>query len=239
MAAPGAGKTTLGLEIFRLLQQPTFVLSPTRVIRDQWIERLKDFGEIDNPMQLDWVSNSIHDPKILTSVTYQALHMQFADRSRKEKEPDDDFSELKELKKNELDSFIHTLEQHQVKVLILDEAHHLKAEWWKSLEKIASHFSDLTLVSLTAPPYDVTGREWLRYKQLCGPIDEEISVPELVKAGILCPHQDYVWASNATTSEIQKILDYDETVSTLCASLQENREFIEIVSAHPWLMQRV
>ncbi|HDM8240031.1 TPA: DEAD/DEAH box helicase family protein, partial [Vibrio campbellii] len=28
VAAPGAGKTTLGLEIFRLLGKPTLVLSP-------------------------------------------------------------------------------------------------------------------------------------------------------------------------------------------------------------------
>ncbi len=37
VAAPGAGKTTLGLEVFRRLRKCTLVLSPTRVIRDQWI----------------------------------------------------------------------------------------------------------------------------------------------------------------------------------------------------------
>ena len=34
VAAPGAGKTTLGLECFRLLGKPAVVLSPTRTIRN-------------------------------------------------------------------------------------------------------------------------------------------------------------------------------------------------------------
>lgn len=49
----------------------------------------------------------------------------------------------------------------------------------------------MVLVALTAtPPYDSDHLEWSRYQELCGPIDEEISVPELVKAGTLCVHQD-------------------------------------------------
>ena len=35
--------------------------------------------------------------------------------------------------------------------------------------------------------------EWQRYMDLNGPIDAEISVPELVIEGDLCPHQDYVY----------------------------------------------
>ena len=36
--------------------------------------------------------------------------------------------------------------------------------------------------SLTAtPPYDTDAREWDNYEALCGPIDCEISVPELIK----------------------------------------------------------
>jgi hypothetical protein len=48
-------------------------------------------------------------------------------------------------------------------------------------------------VSLTAtPPYDVDYSEWERYEELCGPIDEVISIPELVSNGDLCPHQDFI-----------------------------------------------
>ena len=56
-----------------------------------------------------------------------------------------------------------------------------------------------TKIALTAtPPYDVNPREWQRYIELCGPIDEEISVPELVRHGELCPHQDYISLTTPT-----------------------------------------
>jgi hypothetical protein len=38
---------------------------------------------------------------------------------------------------------------------------------------------------------DVSPFEWQRYEELCGPVDAEVSVPELVLEGDLCPHQDY------------------------------------------------
>lgn len=47
---------------------------------------------------------------------------------------------------------------------------------------------DVYMIALTAtPPYDSTPLEWERYSRLCGPVDEEILVPELVKEGSLCP----------------------------------------------------
>ena len=46
------------------------------------------------------------------------------------------------------------------------------------------------VISLTAtPPYDSEPELWDRYLQMCGEIDQEITVPELVKEDTLCPHQ--------------------------------------------------
>ena len=42
VAAPGSGKTVIGLEVIRRLNQPTLVLAPTITIRDQWVDRLVD-----------------------------------------------------------------------------------------------------------------------------------------------------------------------------------------------------
>lgn len=96
--------------------------------------------------------------------------------------------------------------------------------------------TDIVLVSLTAtPPYGSQADEWSRYEQLCGPIDEEISVPELVKAGTLCAHQDFIWACNATSDEKNQIQEYDDRVSTLCNTLFNSEEFKDIILSHPWL----
>lgn len=236
VAAPGAGKTTLGLEVFRLLAKKTLVLSPTRVIRDQWVDRLKDFTT-ENVSDLAWISKSIHDPKVLTSVTYQALHAQFSEELENvEAEELADFDENDSLKGGGINNFIKTVEEHKIEVLILDEAHHLKAEWWRAIEKVCSHFPDIVLVALTAtPPYDSQKHEWSRYEQLCGPIDEEISIPELVKASTLCPHQDFVWACNTTKKESKLVNEYDDKVRKLCQSLFQNEGFLQVVSSHPWV----
>ena len=64
------------------------------------------------------------------------------------------------------------------------------------------------VISLTAtPPYDSTPSQWKRYIDLCGPIDEEISTPELVREGSLCPHDDYIsfnWQAGIAMRETQE-----------------------------------
>lgn len=242
VAAPGAGKTTLGLEIFRRLQKRTLVLSPTRIIRDQWLQRLHDFCECADVRQLDWVSTDIRAPATLTSVTYQALHAQLAGGpdadAAEQEEPVEEPAEAADapLREEELHEIIRILKQHAIGVLILDEAHHLRAEWWRALDKVCTALPGMAVVSLTAtPPYDALEHEWLRYEQLCGPIDEEISVPELVKAGTLCPHQDYVWAVEASPTEKQRIEEHDVRVASTCHALFSQEAFNALVLRHAWL----
>lgn len=40
VAAPGSGKTTLGIELIRRLNAPALILSPSINIRNQWLERI-------------------------------------------------------------------------------------------------------------------------------------------------------------------------------------------------------
>ena len=52
VAAPGSGKTVLGLELALRLGRPAIILSPTVTIRSQWIDRLRElFIEGDAPGQ--------------------------------------------------------------------------------------------------------------------------------------------------------------------------------------------
>ena len=41
VAAPGSGKTTLGIELIRYLDKPALILSPSITIRNQWGKDLK------------------------------------------------------------------------------------------------------------------------------------------------------------------------------------------------------
>jgi superfamily II DNA or RNA helicase len=105
------------------------------------------------------------------------------------------------------------LAEANFKTLVLDEAHHLRTEWWKTLTSLAEQLQKPTIVALTAtPPYDVSPFEWQRYDELCGPVDAEVSVPELVQKGDLCAHQDYVYFSGPTTNEQKVISDFRAAV---------------------------
>jgi superfamily II DNA or RNA helicase len=242
VAAPGSGKTTLGLEIFHRLGEPGIVLSPTRTIRDQWIERLRDFIADGTPWPPAWVSRTLDAPGALTSITYQALHTKAREDEHAESEHGERGDEADEndgaapLDNTEIEAVAATLKAAGVRTIILDEAHHLRAEWWKALTRLFERLGDVSVISLTAtPPYDAVGHEWARYEELCGPIDEEISVPELVKAQTLSPHQDFVWAVVASERESEVVTRYVQDVTTLVQELLVDEQFATFVTSHPWI----
>ena len=73
VAAPGSGKTILGLELIFRIGEPALVLSPTLSIRNQWKQRFTE-SFTDNQNADDIVSTSLKDIKFITSITYQTLH---------------------------------------------------------------------------------------------------------------------------------------------------------------------
>ncbi len=236
VAAPGSGKTCLGLEVFRRLGHAALVLSPTRTIRDQWLARLADFLPAGTPCPPRWSSSDIDAPGFITSITYQALHTRQRGRAAEGEEDTEDPDAVEVPTSTELKQVAERLRGAGVRTLIFDEAHHLRREWWDALGHLLEELPDVTLVSLTAtPPYDVVGSEWQRYEQLCGPIDEQISVPELVRAGTLSAHQDYVYAVVPAAEDSAAAFDYDTSVETLRQELLKDAEFLRLVQQHPWI----
>ncbi len=202
VAAPGSGKTILGIELIRRLGEPCIILSPTTAIRQQWGDRFKDLF-LDNKDDFpSFFSYDLHDIKLINLITYQALYTTI-EKISTDSDSDVDCSDI--------DIFAE-MKKFGIKTICLDEAHHLKNEWQKALEKFISVLDkDIKIISLTAtPPYDSDGREWERYVNVCGEIDEEIFVPELVGKNTLCPHQDYVYFNYPTESEISSFQNHKE-----------------------------
>lgn len=230
IAPPGSGKTVLGLEVMTRLNKPTLILAPTIAIRNQWVERFCElFLQVDQ--RPEWISKSIKDPKLVTVSTYQGLHAACTDG----KEIEDEFEELESesseednnSKPTKLDEVIQALEGVGLGVIIVDEAHHLKNAWWNSLIQIKNNLNT-TIVGLTAtPPYDVSYSEWSRYIELNGPVDTEISVPELIKEGDLCPHQDYLVVSEPTDDELEKINEYRRITSEVYNSIAHDKRIVK------------
>ena len=225
VAAPGSGKTTLGIEIIGRVGEPVLILAPSVTIREQWKDRIVSafLKEGEDPDK--WISQSLRNPSYITIATYQALHSAMSRYSGvlKEVGDEDDLdtdesesvdSDIEENSEN-VDfrgfNLVSTMKAMGTKVLCLDECHHLRSEWWKALEDYKQQMGEETVIALTAtPPYDSTPAGWKRYMSMCGDIDEEITVPELVKEGSLCPHQDFVYFNYPTKEELNILDDYEK-----------------------------
>ncbi|MFD2034979.1 DEAD/DEAH box helicase family protein [Belliella marina] len=240
IAPPGSGKTVLGLEVALRLNSPTLILAPTIAIRNQWIQRFCELF-LQSNLTPDWISRDIRNPKFMTVVTYQGLHAACNNWRVDEEEIDEeeDFPKgqaengIKKSTNPNLDSIVSGLKSQQIKTIVVDEAHHLKNEWWQTLTKVKEKL-DPVIVGLTAtPPYDVSATEWQRYVALNGPVDTEISVPELVVEGDLCPHQDYVYFSLPTTKENQSILDFRNNIEKLFGEIKTDETILEAIQQHP------
>ena len=69
VAAPGSGKTTLGIELIRRLQGTALVLVPTITIREQWIARIKEAFLCDGVDAEAYLSQRLKNPRSITVTT--------------------------------------------------------------------------------------------------------------------------------------------------------------------------
>ncbi|MGE5564317.1 MAG: DEAD/DEAH box helicase family protein [Bacillota bacterium] len=217
VAAPGAGKTVLGLEIMRRLGRSALILAPTRTVRDQWSSRLQELF-LPRKAEPGRISNQLSEIGDVSIATYQALHAYWAGDAER------------------FDRLVQRLRALGCITLILDEAHHLRREWWSALEALTTALSDMKIVALTAtPPYDAPYSEWARYEAMCGPIDLEIGIPELVRNGDLCPHQDQVVFSNPGQDALALLDRRRERILSLRDELRADSDLLATLEGSPWL----
>ena len=191
VAAPGSGKTTLGIELIRRMGGKALILAPSITIREQWVARIEEAFLCDGVQGEEYLSQNLKQPKAITVATYQALHSAMTrfqgTQENVEAESSTGTDEcLSETVTEEVDysgfDLVGTMKEAGIEVLCLDECHHLRSEWWKALEEFKKQEDNLKIIALTAtPPYDSTPAMWTRYMNMCGEIDEEITIPELVK----------------------------------------------------------
>ena len=236
IAPPGSGKTILGLEVAIRINKPTLILVPTIAIRNQWIQRFCELF-LQTNLPPDWISRDIRNPNFFTVVTYQGLHAACNNFDVKKEM----ISEEEEFEENgniiatnpKLNEIIKGLKSCHVKTIVVDEAHHLKNEWWKTLTKVKENLEPIILGLTATPPYDVTANEWQRYIELNGPVDTEISVPELIIEGDLCPHQDYVHFTFPTEKEHKIIIDFRKNMERLFHEIKQDKTIIKAIENHP------
>ena len=255
VAAPGSGKTTLGIELIRRLNEKALVLTPSITIREQWVARIAEAFLCEGINPDDYLSQSLKEPKAITVATYQSLHSAMT-RGKDTKEDTgevsvdgetdtDDTGNVASVSEAGANStgktedykefdLVATMKAAGIGVLCLDECHHLRSEWWKALEDFKNQLGNLRIIALTAtPPYDSTPAMWNRYMNMCGEIDEEITIPELVKEGSLCPHQDYVYFNYPTKEEEQEVKSFEERSRAMVAELKQDTQLWQTMLGNP------
>lgn len=240
VAAPGSGKTTLGIEFIRRFGNPTLILVPTVTIRQQWVDRIKQAFLSDANQAEQLISQDLKRPKMITVATYQALHSAMNQVVGYGLiEDTDDTAQQEHFNFQDFD-IRKTFEDKDLGTLCLDECHHLRNEWWKSLEIFRKSFPKIKMISLTAtPPYEGEPALWERYISMCGEIDEEITVPELVKEGTLCPHQDYVYFAFPTKEERAQLDQFEKQKLNFLTKLSTDINFSNTIQSSPALSNQI
>lgn len=240
VAAPGSGKTTLGIEFIRRFGNPTLILVPTVTIRQQWVDRIKQAFLSDANQAEQLISQDLKRPKMITVATYQALHSAMNQVVGDGLiEDTDDTAQQEHFNFQDFD-IRKTFEDKDLGTLCLDECHHLRNEWWKSLEIFRKSFPKIKMISLTAtPPYEGEPALWERYISMCGEIDEEITVPELVKEGTLCPHQDYVYFAFPTKEERTQLDQFEKQKLNFLTKLSADINFSNTIQSSPALSDQI
>ena len=76
VAAPGSGKTTLGIELILKVGAPCLILAPSITIREQWIQRfVQDF--LDLNAETPYISRDLKIKAPIICITYQSLYSAF------------------------------------------------------------------------------------------------------------------------------------------------------------------
>lgn len=240
VAAPGSGKTTLGIEFIRRFGNPTLILVPTVTIRQQWVDRIKQAFLSDANQAEQLISQDLKRPKMITVATYQALHSAMNQVVGDGLIEDTDDTAQQEHFDFQGFDVRKTFGDQDLGTLCLDECHHLRNEWWKSLESFQKAFPNIKMISLTAtPPYEGEPALWDRYISMCGEIDEEITVPELVKEGTLCPHQDYVYFAFPTKEERAQLDQFEKQKLNFLTKLSRDINFSNTIQSSPALSGQI
>jgi superfamily II DNA or RNA helicase len=204
IAAPGAGKTVLGVELLRRLDQNAIILTPRISIQRQWAATINNLF-LNPSANNDLTSVDINSPAPITILTYQSLKQLFQSKEK--------------------NGTLNGLLAFSPKTLVLDEAHHLTESWAQDVKKLYEKVQANRTISLTAtPPYEAKGKQMASYFNLCGDIDLEISIPELVSNSNLCPHQDYIYLNTPTNDENNAIERIHERQKNFLNWIVTNKE---------------
>ena len=107
--------------------------------------------------------------------------------------------------------------------IVIDEAHHLKAD---SYQTVLNHFSPQLLIGLTDTPERMDGKSLL--PDFCNQISAEIRLPKALDEGLLTPFQ-YLCISDSTDLTDEDLMDGNHYVATKLTDRLCNGERVGLI----------
>ncbi len=203
VAAPGSGKTILGLELIRRCGKACLIISPTVATRERWGKRFREYFLADESRFKMFFSTDVEHAAVINAMTYEELE-DYTERYATD-------GEKKSFKLRRM------MREKKIQTICLEEPHHLKPECLAALGKMREVLEkDVKIISLTTTPPCAYEEEALkRFMEVCGEIDVQILASELVAEEVLCPHQDYIYFNVPSEEEEALFREYMEKVESV------------------------
>jgi len=134
---------------------------------------------------------------------------------------------------------VHTMAQLGVKVVLLDECHHLASLWGYVVRAILGELGeDVHVIGLTAtPPIGLPEAEAELYEALLGPVDFTVPTPAVVRDGHLAPYQELAWLTEPLKSERDWLAEHDTRFKELITALHDDAT--SDIAFPVWVMTRM
>lgn len=191
---PGAGKTIVGLDVARRLQQPTVIFSPNTAIQMQWVA---EWSARFTGTATAGTTRDLRHP--VTSLTYQSLAT--FDPDAEVSEEGTGTTHIARLRENGRE-LVAAIQELPHVTLILDECHHLLDTWGELVAEVLRELENATVIGLTAtPPSQLTKAEAKLVDELFGTPIVGPSIPAVVKSGYLAPFAELAWLTTPTVQE--------------------------------------
>ena len=130
---------------------------------------------------------------------------------------------------------VERLRDAGVRVVVLDECHHLLSLWGALLKAVFELLSPQHVLGLTATnPNDVTTEQAALYAQLLDTVDFSVPTPAVVREGYLAPYQELVQLCSPLDSEQQWLAERHARFESALVRLAD-----EPLGLDAWLLTRL
>lgn len=188
----------------------------------EWKDALVAGGTVANMKE---AGKRIEALKRNNSVSY---HRELAKYYKKLKDSylrDPDFDGTQFLHEN-AKKLINDLVDSGVKIIVMDEVHHLLDYWALVIKELVRRIDNPKLIGLTAtPPLSAGEDEMENYLSIMKDIDFEIPTPAVVKEGNLAPYQDLVYFCTPTKKEKEFIDSLEQRFEAIIKVIGEKDSF--------------